>query len=559
MRRSFTVLKRIKCNKFISLANNEVVFKDGLNVVLGDSESSNSIGKSTLLMIVDFCFGGEDYIDKEKDTQLNVGEHTIFFEFVFNGESKYFSRGTSATEKDFVHVYSDSEFRQEKNKITLDYFKRGLSLFYGLNDTGLTFRAAVSRFFRIYNRNTHNELRPLNSTVREDDASGIESMLKLYKIHEMTQDVIDAFNKVADRKKVFDNLKRFGVAPIASSQAEYESNQIEIRKLQDEISRVLDDSKKGLSDQDMLEAEKKKELINIRKALRKERSKLVKKIDDIDFDKDYSPESITLQFEKLKDFFPGMEVNIEKLTQIETFHKKVKAVLSSEVKDMNKGIAEQLSLIDGQIAEIDTQLKDYKSVPTVADALLERHSELKTRLEELLKANKNYEEKRAIDLEYSETQKAFEGKVAGATTVLANRINSEMDRINNLFENGRLYAPELKINKFKSYSFSTPNDSGTGSRFKGVALFDLAVLHQTALPALIHDSIMFTNIEIPVAKKLIELYSQETKQIFIAFDHVDKTDGELKQLLTNNKILELSDEPYCLFGIQWNKKSKPQE
>ena len=554
MRRSFTMLKRIKCDKFISIPDNEIVFKDGLNVVLGDSDSSNSIGKSTLLMIIDFCFGGEDYIDKEKDTIEHIGDHTIFFEFDFNGVAKYFSRCTSFDEKHFVHVFEDSEFKHEKSKITLENFKNGLSKYYGLNDTGLTFRAVISRFFRIYNRNTHNELRPLNSTVREDDASGIESMLKLYKINDISEEAIKSFDEISNRKRVYDNLRRYNVAPIASSKEEFENNEKEIEKASAELAKILEDSKKGLSDKDLLEAEKKKELIDIRKKLKKDRSKLIKKIDDIDFDKEYSPESITLQFTKLKDFFPDLD--IERLTEIESFHKKVKAVLSSEVKDMNNNISEQIKLIDAQISEIDNQLKEYKSVPTVADALLERHSELKAKLEMLQTANKNYKDKREADLNYSEAQKSFDAKVIDATSRLSSMINSEMTRINTFLGNGDLYAPELKINKLKSYSFSTPNDSGTGSRFKGVALFDLAVLHQTALPALVHDSIMFTNIESPIVKKLFEIYSRETKQIFVAYDHVDKADSDLLQLLENNKVLELSDEPNCLFGKQWNRKTK---
>ena len=554
MRRSFTMLKRIKCDKFISIPNNEIVFKDGLNVVLGDSDSSNSIGKSTLLMIIDFCFGGEDYIDKEKDTIEHIGDHTIFFEFDFNGVAKYFSRCTSFDEKHFVHVFEDSEFKHEKSKITLENFKNGLSKYYGLNDTGLTFRAVISRFFRIYNRNTHNELRPLNSTVREDDASGIESMLKLYKINDISDEAIKSFDEISNRKRVYDNLRRYNVAPIASSKEEFENNEKEIEKASAELAKILEDSKKGLSDKDLLEAEKKKELIDIRKKLKKDRSKLIKKIDDIDFDKEYSPESITFQFTKLKDFFPDLD--IERLTEIESFHKKVKAVLSSEVKDMNNNISEQIKLIDAQISEIDNQLKEYKSVPTVADALLERHSELKAKLETLQTANKNYKDKREADLNYSEAQKTFESKVIDATSRLSSMINSEITRINTSLGKGDLYAPELKINKLKSYSFSTPNDSGTGSRFKGVALFDLAVLHQTALPALVHDSIMFTNIESPIVKKLFEIYSRETKQIFVAYDHVDKADSDLLQLLENNKILELSDEPNCLFGKQWNRKTK---
>ena len=86
------------------------------------------------------------------------------------------------------------------------------------------------------------------------------------------------------------------------------------------------------------------------------------------------------------------------------------------------------------------------------------------------------------------------------------------------------------------------------------SLSSVCLAHQTALPALVHDSIMFTNIESPVVKKLIELYSKETKQIFIAYDHIDKADIDLQELLQKNKVLELSDEPYCLFGKQWNKK-----
>ena len=47
------MLTEIICDKFIQ---EKIVFKNGLNVVLGDEESSNSIGKSTLLLIIDFIF-----------------------------------------------------------------------------------------------------------------------------------------------------------------------------------------------------------------------------------------------------------------------------------------------------------------------------------------------------------------------------------------------------------------------------------------------------------------------------------------------------------------------
>ena len=49
------MLKRIRCDKF---REKEIIFHPGLNAVIGDEIASNSIGKSTLLMIIDFVFGG---------------------------------------------------------------------------------------------------------------------------------------------------------------------------------------------------------------------------------------------------------------------------------------------------------------------------------------------------------------------------------------------------------------------------------------------------------------------------------------------------------------------
>lgn len=53
------MLKEIICDKF---KQKRVEFHRGLNVVLGDDQGSNSIGKSTFLMIIDFVYGGKDYI-----------------------------------------------------------------------------------------------------------------------------------------------------------------------------------------------------------------------------------------------------------------------------------------------------------------------------------------------------------------------------------------------------------------------------------------------------------------------------------------------------------------
>ena len=54
------MLREIFCDQFISQGEirKPIVFHKGLNSILGSNTGSNSIGKSTFLMIIDFVFGG---------------------------------------------------------------------------------------------------------------------------------------------------------------------------------------------------------------------------------------------------------------------------------------------------------------------------------------------------------------------------------------------------------------------------------------------------------------------------------------------------------------------
>jgi uncharacterized protein YydD (DUF2326 family) len=65
-----------------------IVFKEGLNVVLGKEDGTNSIGKSSALLAIDFVFGGNTYL--ASDGVKHIGDHTIFFTFKFDCKEYYF-------------------------------------------------------------------------------------------------------------------------------------------------------------------------------------------------------------------------------------------------------------------------------------------------------------------------------------------------------------------------------------------------------------------------------------------------------------------------------------
>ena len=120
-------------------------------------------------------------------------------------------------------------------------------------------------------------------------------------------------------------------------------------------------------------------------------------------------------------------------------------------------------------------------------------------------------------------------------------------------------APVLSLNGLASYSFYTPKDTGTGTRNKGVCLFDLTLLNQTSLPAFVNDIVMLQSVEPNRLDKLIEFYKEQTgKQIFISFDDVARVNDETKQILfdDNYKVIYLQEHGKALFGREWNTEEK---
>jgi uncharacterized protein YydD (DUF2326 family) len=88
-------------------------FHKGLNIILGGEAGANSIGKSTMLLIIDFAFGGEAYV--KSDAVRELGNHNIHFTFEFDGKPYYFVRHTASP---------DDVFRLDKDRNILGSLKK---------------------------------------------------------------------------------------------------------------------------------------------------------------------------------------------------------------------------------------------------------------------------------------------------------------------------------------------------------------------------------------------------------------------------------------------------
>jgi len=154
------MLKAISCEKF---HQNTISFKPGLNVVVGDDLATNSIGKSTFLMVVDFVMGGADFIDHNKDVVAELGHHDYRATFDFAGESYFFRRDTAMP--DVVHLCDESW--QVVEAFTIQEYRERLTILYGLNDVGLTLRQACAPFSRIWGKQNLNPARPLDAHLNQ--------------------------------------------------------------------------------------------------------------------------------------------------------------------------------------------------------------------------------------------------------------------------------------------------------------------------------------------------------------------------------------------------------
>lgn len=91
-------------------------------------------------------------------------------------------------------------------------------------------------------------------------------------------------------------------------------------------------------------------------------------------------------------------------------------------------------------------------------------------------------------------------------------INRHMSEISDYVSQGKDNPPILGIKEYNSYSFETPKDTGTGTNFKGMLIYDISILNSTALPALAHDSLLFANVSDDTIGQILALYATEKQK-----------------------------------------------
>lgn len=531
---------------------NPIVFNSGLNSIIGSNDGANSIGKSTFLLVIDFIFGGSDYIEEATDVIDNVGNHTINFEFEFLGKHFFFSRSTNNSA--FVNI-CDKNYNVI-NQLSKDDYCNFLAKSYNFNSSNLLFRQVISPFIRIWGRDTYDKAKPLKAAKNSPDKQGIESLLMLFDKYDGIKEQKDILKEAESKKTAFNSAQKYEYISAVTTDSAYKKNELQIAKLNEELHELSDESTKGLGDLSSIQTQQLAELRRQLSNARRQRTKLLAQRKNFEAERDPSRQQFEKDFENLQQFFPT--VDIRKLSEIEQFNKQLASVLRKEFNESSRNLQSMVDLISTNIADIENKISEISDIPNVSQAILDKYAEVRKEITVLQDSNKNYHTKKKLQASYNSLKTAYDALIQEIFATLQQDIDSRMKHINDAIYLTKKTTPFLRIVTAKNYDFYTPKDRGTGSEYKGLIVFDLAMLHETPLPILVHDSILLKQIQDEALEGILKLYSNQQKQVFIALDKEASYTPTTQAMLTASTVLRLYPGGGELFGKAWNEESEEE-
>lgn len=536
------MLNEIYCEQF---HNKKIKFNEGLNVVLGTDDGYNSIGKSTFLLIVDFVFGGDTYAMKD-DIINNVKNHDIFFTFKFDNTFYKFCRNNIQYRE--VWICDENYKKIEPKKI--EEFREWLDTKYQMQLPDLSFRDAIGRYIRVYGKNNYDENNPLHGDSKEKQEKAILALIKLFDAYSPIKEAKAQADDISAKLKAFKSAQKFNYID-KIKKSEYNSNIKRINFLNNELQQLSNQMENQIIGNDLSGSQEALEYKNLLSNARRERTNLKTKYNVINNNQDYKFPLTTNTYVELNKYFPNVE--LKEIEKVETFHNKISKIFKDELLEEKNNIYKTIQEYDIKITDYEKHLRELLNDTNIPKKILQQHTEILKELEILQNKNNAFKQRETLMESKKECDILLKDLKTKQYSLVQTKINNKMQKLNDYVYGGAYNSPILNLSNNK-YKFFTPNDTGTGMAYKGLIIFDLAILSLTKLPILVHDSIILKQIYDNAIEKILELYINSKKQIVIAFDKQNSYTPKVKNILENNAILKLAPNGEQLFGRAWGKK-----
>ena len=533
------MLIEIKSDKF---RDKKVSFEPGLNVVLGDDNATNSIGKSSMLMVVDFAYGGSSLIDHNSDIISELGHHDYYFTFQFNDDDFRFRRGTE--EPDLVYLCDEGYVIIEP--IELEKYWSFLKASFAVDINNISFRALVGLYSRVWGKENLEVYKPLHTVHQQSNKECINNLIKTFDKYGSIKSLDDELKELESEKSALSKAFRKEIIPKIGKRG-YSENEKRISVIEDEI----EDIKSNLATYAVNIAEiSNREVIELKvekDKLLSEELKLQNKLSRIKQNIAENRHIKSKNFESLDYYFPDIDKN--KIAQVEEFHSKLAVILRSELRVSERDLESQILRIREEIGSIDSKLRMTLSSLDEPSVIVDRVFDLSSDLTEAKEENRFYDENKEIGEATKSTKSNLSEEKFKIVKLIEQLINNEISKIVNDTFSKNKKSPSFHLNE-NNYSYDVFEDTGTGTAYSSLIVFDLAIFNLTLLPTITHDSVLFKNIENDTVSNLISIYANNDKQSYIAIDEVDKYGKETAKSLRDNSVVTLNDQ-HVLYIKDW--------
>lgn len=530
------MLNSITCEKLIETP---LKFNKGLNAVVGADDAHNSIGKSSILMLIDFSFGGSDFPTKCDDVIKNLGHFKVGIEFKFD---RIYSFIRDTNDPNLVFDIS------EQKHIDIKEFTGFLKRMYFPTNNEISFRECVSGFFRIYQRNNYDDHRPLDIVSKEAWDAIRRRFLKLYDKYSVIADLEKSKSVQLQESKDISGTFNTG-AVLKINKTQLGKNKVELEQKRSELEEIRSALSKNVTDIQSIVNERSFALKTTKDSLVEHKLDSENQLARLDSNLSGNKIRNSKSFKAVIEYFP--DINVELLDNVEGFHKGLSKILRSQLKKEKTVIEESLLIAKNEISNVDKELLKMCNSEDQPVYLLERLIELDRTERDLSQQNDYYEQSVKIKDDIKDTKKDIEEKISSSIDEIECLLNSGIKKYIEKIYLDKPILPTISFGK-GDYKFDHGDDRGTGKGFANMISFDLTNLEKTVLPCLIHDSLIFKNMDVPAVEQLIRLYSSFKKQIFISIDEVSKYQQDVINIIEKSKFLKL-DRDRLAFGIKWKQ------
>jgi len=154
-------------------------------------------------------------------------------------------------------------------------------------------------------------------------------------------------------------------------------------------------------------------------------------------------------------------------------------MVQKELKKELASYSERESELSTEISNLEHNIRARLAANGTPNDLFSRVFELKEITDKASEENRFYEKKEAIENEVSLSRERLENIYVDIFLDIETALNFKLRNFNSVVYGPNRNSSQLRIKSAKSYSFISPEDTGTGKAYAGLVGFDLAMLSLT--------------------------------------------------------------------------------